>query len=157
MRVCPGLTVLVLAACSRTLAHPPYAPQPSTALVEVSASPPPGRIEVIPPRPGPRAVWIDGEWSWRRERWAWIEGRWVDPPAAAKFSPWVFVRGADGRMWYAPGAWRSENGGAIDPPPPLTSAHVEPTQVVNASGAVETTGPTVRPPGSASAPGGGHS
>lgn len=124
--------------------------------MEVSATPPPGRIEVIPPRPNRSAVWIDGEWSWHRQRWAWVEGRWVDPPPAASFSPWVFERGTDGRMWYAPGIWRRADGAPIDPPPPLASAHVEPTQIVNASGAVETTGPTrsAPAPGSATADGG---
>ena len=157
MRVCLVLAVLATVACGRALAHPPYSAQPSTALVEVAAAPPPGRIEVVPLRPNPRAVWIDGEWSWRRQRWAWIEGRWVDPPAAATFSPWVFVRGPDGRMWYAPGTWRSSTGAPIDPPPPLRSAHVEPTQVVNASGAAETTGPTMPAPGSATGTIGGPS
>ena len=37
-------------------------------------------------------------------------------PRARSFAPWAFVRGADGRLWYAPGIWRDANGAVVDPP-----------------------------------------
>ncbi|MGD0676211.1 MAG: hypothetical protein ABSC94_12375 [Polyangiaceae bacterium] len=130
-----------LAGCTRTLPHPGYVPQPPSALVEVTSPPPPGRIENVPSRPTRSAVWVDGEWTWRRERWAWLPGGWVEAPPGAKFSRWAFVRGDDGRMWTASGTWRDPLGATVAAPAPLARARVESTQVVNASGVPEATGP----------------
>jgi hypothetical protein len=148
IRMRPGhvfLFFLAVMACSRTLPHAPYVPQPTSALVEVGSPPPPGRIEAIPAPPWSSAVWIDGEWAWRRNRWAWKPGAWVEPPPKTRFSPWIFERSPDGRLWVAPGTWRDANGAPVDPPVPLVSADVEPTQIVNAGGVVEVVGRTLRP------------
>ncbi len=149
-----ALPAVLSAACSAPLPHPTYAPQPSSALVEVSRPAPPARVEAVPGRPAPTAVWLDGEWTWRRGRWAWLIGRWVDPPPGAAFSPWVFVRGLDGSLYYAPGVWRDTKGAPIDPPVALVRAQVESNVVVDADGTVEATGPTLldRPRPSDSAP-----
>lgn len=146
MRIRVAMFALAFAvACgSHTLAHPPYAPQPQSALVEVTAPLPPGRVEAVPDRPSSTAVWIDGEWAWRRSRWAWRPGRWVEPPQGSAFSPAVLVRGVDGRLWYAAGAWRDAHGVSVDAPAPVGSATVGVADVVNASGTTETTGPTMR-------------
>ena len=121
------------------------APQTTGALVEVDATPPPARVEQIPAPPSRSAVWLDGEWTWRRGGGAWTPGRWVEGPRAAAFSPWVFERGPDGRLWYAPGLWRDDKGTPIAPPPALAAATVQFGAVVSAEGIPETTGPTVRP------------
>ena len=89
--------------------------------------PPPARVEMVPARPDPHAVWIDGEWLWRRARWAWLAGRWVVPVEGTAFSRWVFVRGADGRLWYASGEWRDASQAPIAAPRPLAIATVEET------------------------------
>jgi hypothetical protein len=128
--------------CSSGLRHPSYAPQPTSALFEVTAPPPPGRVESIPPAPIREAVWIDGEWRWRRHKWGWEPGYWAVPPPHAKFSPWAFVRDPDGRFWVAPGSWRDSSGAAIPPPPQLSLAHLDPAEVVNAVGSVENTAST---------------
>ncbi len=86
---------------------------------------------------------MDGEWTWRRGRWAWLIGRWVDPPPGAVYSPWVFVRGLDGSLYYASGTWRDAKGAPVDPPLPLARAQVESNVVVDADGTVEATGPTL--------------
>jgi hypothetical protein len=130
--------------CSHGLPHPPYVPQPQSALAQVTLPPPPGRVEQVPRRPSDSAVWIDGEWMWRRGRWAWLPGRWVQTPAGLAFSPSEIVRGADGRLWYAPGAWRDGTGASVEAPPPLAMANVGSTEVVNASGSTENTGPTLK-------------
>jgi hypothetical protein len=130
-------------ACARGLRHPTFAPQPTSALIEVDATPPPARVELVPDSPSPSAVWVDGEWSWRRGRWAWLRGRWVEAPPHASFSAWTYERGPDGRLWFAPGAWRDANGSPIDPPKVLAYASVESGAVVNADGTTELTGPTV--------------
>src|SRR5258708_16387182 len=144
-RAAPLLCLLLIAACGAHLPHATYTPQPQSALVEVARSPPPARVEVVPARPKASSVWVDGEWTWRRERWAWTPGRWVAEPAGAAFSPWVFVRAADGTLWYAPGVWRDTKGALTPAPRALAVATVEDTEVVNAEGATETTGPTLRP------------
>ena len=113
--------------------------------MKVTAPPPPARVELVPPRPDAAALWIDGEWTWRRQRWAWMPGRWVDAPPGATFSPWAFVRAPDGELWYAPGVWRDAQGATIDSPPPLAVATAESGAVVTADGTTETTGPTLRP------------
>ncbi len=105
---------------------------------------PPGRVEEVPTRPKPAAVWIDGEWTLRRARWSWMPGRWVEPAPGETFSPWVVVRGADGQLWHAPGAWHDAKGATIDGPPALATATVESSEVVNASGLTEPTGRTLR-------------
>ena len=134
--------------------HPPYGAQAPDALVQVERAPPPARVEVLPPKPAPNAVWVDGEWTWRRGRWAWLVGRWVVPPAGAVLAPWAFVRGADGRLWYAPGVWRDAAGHPVEPPPALARASVQGGVVVNADGEIETTGAILhdRPSSSAAEP-----
>jgi hypothetical protein len=129
-----GLAAFGMIGCGGGLPRPAYAPQPTGALVQVPVLPPPGRIEAVPPRPSGAPVWLDGEWGWRRARWAWTAGRWVDPPARAKFSPWVFVRGAEGTLWYAPGVWRATDGTPAAEPSGRATARVETTEVLNARG-----------------------
>jgi hypothetical protein len=133
----------LVAACGGRIPRPPFAPQPTSALVEVGEPPPPARVEVLPDRPASTAVWLDGEWLWRRGRWAWLSGRWCTPPESASFSPWVFERGGDGRLWYAPGVWRNAAGTPVDPPPALSYASVQSAAVINANGSIEVTGPTL--------------
>jgi hypothetical protein len=135
--------LLLLGACAGPLPHPVFAPQPTDALIEVARPPPPARVEAIPARPRATAVWLDGEWAWRRGRWAWLIGRWAVPPQGAVFSPWYFVRGLDGSLYYAPGVWRDAKGDPIDPPPALARAQVESNIIVDADGTVEATGPTI--------------
>ena len=139
--MCSGVAM----ACTTPLPHPPYTAQLTSALVQVDTPPPPARVEVLPLRPTRKAVWLDGEWTWRRGRWAWVPGRWVDPPGSASFSLWVFVRGPDGALWYAPGVWHDASGAAVAAPEPEAVAAVEAGDVVNADGSTSTTGPTLRP------------
>ena len=137
---------LGFAACARGhFPRPPYSAQPTSALVELRDPMPPARVEAVPARPAKKtAVWIDGEWTSRRGRWAWMPGRWVDPPPDTTFSPWVLVRSTDGRLWHAPGVWRDAKGNPIDDPAPLSVASVESQPVVNASGEIEVTGRTLK-------------
>jgi hypothetical protein len=136
-------------ACGSRLTHPSYTEQPPTALEEVQLPPPPARVETVPARPAPAAVWVDGEWIWRRARWAWLPGRWVIPPQGAAFAPWVFVRGADGRLWYAHGRWRDAAGAPVPAPEALARATVEGGAIVDAEGKIAPTGPILmdRPSG----------
>jgi hypothetical protein len=75
-----------------------------------------------------------------------MPGRWVSAPGGAKFAPWAFVRGPDGTLWYAPGAWHDAAGAVVAAPEPQAIAAVEAGDVVNPDGSTSTTGPTLRPP-----------
>lgn len=106
--------------------------------------PPPARLEYIPARPRQSgAVWIDGEWTLRRGRWAWKLGRWLIPPADARFSPWAFVHGTDGTPYFAPGVFRDATGKPIDEPPPLAVGRADAVTVVEADGLIAITGRTL--------------
>jgi len=135
----------VVLACSGSLPHPHYMGQPTTALTAVPMPPPPARVEVVPPRPAGGAVWVDGEWVFRRGRWAWSLGEWVAPAPGTFFSPWTAVRSADGTLLHAPGVWRNAKGEPIAPPPPLALATVQAGPVVDAEGVNEAIGRTVKP------------
>jgi hypothetical protein len=134
-----GLLAFALVACGHRYPSPPYSPQPTSALVPVPIEPPPARAERVPPRPSDRAVWIDGEWSWRRRRWVWTPGRWVEPPSGLTYSPWVTVRGADGTLYFAPSAWRTARGETAPAPRALAVANVESGAVVDPEGDPERT------------------
>jgi hypothetical protein len=138
--VAVALLSALASGCAASLPHPTFAAQQSSSLKQVDQAPPPSRVEVVPVRPSELAVWVDGEWIWRRGRWAWLTGRWVEPPPGAVFCPWVFVRGTDGRLWAAPGAWHDASGAPLDLKP-LAMASVEAGAVVDADGTTETTGP----------------
>jgi hypothetical protein len=132
-----------LVACQGPAAipHPAYAPQPSSALAPVAHEPPPARVEAIPPRPATPVdtVWVDGEWSFRKKRWAWTPGRWVAPPKGATYSPWVTVRGPDGQLYFAAAQWHDAKGAELPPPKAIVSAAVESGAVVDAEGEMERT------------------
>ncbi len=104
----------------------------------------------MPARPAVAgAVWVDGEWTLRRGRWAWKLGRWLVPPPGARFAPWAFVRATDGTPTFAPGTFVDVSGKVIDEPPPLAVAKADAVLVVDSEGAEAVTGRTLRPAGPA--------
>jgi hypothetical protein len=131
-------------ACGESLPHPPYAAQATTALTAVAFGPPPGRVEVIPTRPAGADAWVNGEWVLRRGRWYWLLGRWVRTPAGARYAPWVLVRAADGRPFYAPSFWQNAKGAPLPAPPALAYATASGHAVFDAEGETEPTGRNVK-------------
>lgn len=109
----------LMMSCGKGLPRPPYAPQPTTALVEVPFPPPPARVEAVPLQPDRAAVWIDGEWRWRGRKWGWRTGRWVIPPPGVAYSPWTSVRDAEGTLYQAVGVWRDAHGEVVAEPKPI--------------------------------------
>lgn len=107
---------LVAIGCAAELPLPTSGPVPMTALRRIPYPPPTARTEIVPPRPDPRAVWIDGQWDFLLRRWQWQEGGWVLPPASAYFTPWLTVRRADGELFFARPAWRGARGEPVAPP-----------------------------------------
>jgi hypothetical protein len=140
------ILLAVAAACGQSLPHPPYAPQATNALARVEFPPPPGRIELIPPRPSQADAWVDGEWVPRHGRWYWLLGRWVKAPPGATYSPWVIVRTIDGDVYYAQGVWKGRNGDPIAAPAALAFATADADAVFDAEGEMERTGGSIKTP-----------
>lgn len=82
-------------------------------MFEVPYPPPPGHVETVPPQPTQAEVWVDGQWDWTGDDYRWLDGGWVVPPANARFSPWTTLRKKDGRLYFAPAAWRDERGRVV--------------------------------------------
>jgi hypothetical protein len=135
-----------LVACAGSVPHPPYTPQAKAALTSVDMAPPPGRVELIPPRPVQADAWVDGEWILRHGRWYWLLGRWVKTPPGAKYSPWVVVRASDGSPFCAPSKWVDSKGVEISPPPALVFATANGEAVFGAEGNPEETGRAIKVP-----------
>jgi len=130
-------------ACSSDLPHPRYTGQPTSALTEVPYPPPPARVEMVARRPVDDAVYVRGEWAWDGRRWAWKQGSWYVPPDGALYARWATVRGRDGKLYFAPGGWRSADGKERPAPPPVRGAASGTESVVNPEGENESVGPTI--------------
>ena len=73
-----------------------------------SVAPPPPRVEVVPPAPGPaeRVVWVPGHWAWDGREYAWETGHYEERPGArAAYEPGHWEQSARGWTW-VPGYWR---------------------------------------------------
>jgi hypothetical protein len=84
-----------------------FAPSPAHAQVSFGFSigePPAPRRYVVPARPGPDYVWVEGYWYPQGNRYAWHNGYWSRPPIAGGY--WVEPYYSGGR--WVPGYW--ENG-----------------------------------------------
>lgn len=137
------MSVLVLCACASDLPKPGYVGQPTDALAPVQYAPPPARAEVVPKQPASGSVWLDGEWVWQGRRWNWRTGRWVVPPVGARYSPWTMVRGDDGTVYYAGGAWRDAQNRKLADPAALASGNPTAGQIDDPEGQPEQTGHTI--------------
>jgi hypothetical protein len=121
-RVAAFAPALALVACGPSLPQPATAPQPRSAFVPVPYPPPAARVETVPPRPSPVAVWIDGQWAWDGARWQWTTGAWVAPPPGGRFAPWALELLRDGRLMFAPASWRDRQGNELTPARVLAAA-----------------------------------
>lgn len=63
------------------------------------------RREVRSERPGPRYVWIKGDWHHTGQEWSWSDGRWSEPPQ--RRARWIAPRyqKVRGGYRYVPGHW----------------------------------------------------
>jgi hypothetical protein len=64
------------------------------------------------------------------------------------------VRSDDGTTYYAAGAWRDADGGALAEPLALVAARPNLSDVIDPEGELETTGRSIRPPTTSSRDGG---
>lgn len=109
-------------------ANSPWVAYVSPEPIEVSAPPPPARVEVREPAPTADGVWIEGHWEWRDGRYLWVEGRWersrhgyawVAPRYERRGAGWMYVRGH----------WRPAGGVAVQPRHPVQRAIPAPPAV----------------------------
>lgn len=115
---------LAAAACGRTtVPMPPRAQVRMEDYVAVPYPPRPPPVELLPPRPQPAAVWVDGSWEWDGSRYTWQPGAWVLLPEGARRARWVVVRRAeDGQLFFAPSSWQDDRGETIPDPEALVRA-----------------------------------
>ena len=74
--------------------------------IQIGPPPRPRVVRVLPPRPGPSHIWIDGYWFAEGRRYKWHNGYWTLPPYAG--ARWVGPR-HDGRQFFA-GYWEGDRG-----------------------------------------------
>jgi WXXGXW repeat (2 copies) len=98
------ITATVLAAL--LLAGGPVCGAQVSLGIRIGPPPPPPVIHVLPPRPGPEFVWVDGYWYPVGGRYRWHEGYWTRPPYPG--ARWVPPR-HDGYRFFE-GYWDGEHG-----------------------------------------------
>ena len=74
--------------------------------VRIGPPPPPRVVRVLPARPGPDYVWVDGYWYPVDGRYVWHRGYWTEPPYGGAI--WVGPRWEGGR--YYDGYWNGDRG-----------------------------------------------
>ena len=82
------IVMMTLIAATLLSVHPVFGAQVSIG-IRIGAPPPPRVVYVVPTRPAPEFVWIDGYWYPVGHRWKWHEGYWTRAPYV-------------GASWYAP-------------------------------------------------------
>ena len=85
--LCVTILLTFLFSCAATV----YVPDP----------PPAPKDEIKPPAPGPKAVWVEGNWKWSGGHYVWVPGHWVKNPKGnwveghwdKRPHGWVWVKG----------------------------------------------------------------
>ena len=78
--------------------------------IRIGPPPRPHVVRVVPRRPGPDYVWVNGYWYPVRGRYVWREGYWAVPPYRG--ANWVGPRYSNGLFYegYWDGGHRSARG-----------------------------------------------
>ena len=75
------------------------------AVVTAPQAPPPPRVEVVPPSPGPQYFWINGHWRFEGGSYVWVPGYWEGHRQHEIWVPAHWVR--QGGVWrYVGGHWQ---------------------------------------------------
>jgi len=74
--------------------------------VRIGPPPPPRVVRVLPPRPGPDFIWVDGYWFAAGNRYRWHDGFWTRPPYAG--ARWIGPH-HDGERFFD-GYWEGDRG-----------------------------------------------
>lgn len=108
------LLLILMVGCASTIPRPPTSPHLPGELVEVPFPPPANRSDLVPPRPHPNSLWVDGEWRWQRTRWTWRPGAWVIPPPGATLAREETIR-LGLKVLHAGSVFRLADGSALAP------------------------------------------
>ena len=112
---------LGLAACSSGLRTAKVGEHPAVReQIEIREPPPPAKVEAVPPDPGERCVWLDGQWELVGRGWKWTPGGWHIPPPGCSYAPPLLVwaeSGERGQLYHTPGRWYPDDGTAPCPEP----------------------------------------
>ncbi len=92
-----------LTGCWASLPEPPVGGHEGREPVPVQFPPPPARVDVVRKQPDPKAVWVDGQWTWDGRRWrVWESGEWIMVPDGAVYAKPLLVRRSDGQLvWFS--------------------------------------------------------
>jgi WXXGXW repeat (2 copies) len=74
--------------------------------IRIGAPPPPRVVRVLPRRPGPEFVWVEGYWYPVGRHYSWHEGYWTRPPYEG--AVWVLPRYEGGEFFE--GYWGGSHG-----------------------------------------------
>lgn len=78
----------------------------SEAQVAIRMRPGPPVVRARPVSPGPKYIWINGEYTWRGGQYVYADGYWAVPPPRYRYwkeGHWKKRR--DGWVWM-PGHWK---------------------------------------------------
>jgi len=95
-----GLLFAVLLSCTHV------ARGQASVGITIGPPPPPRVVRVLPPRPGPEFVWVDGYWYPVGRHYRWHAGYWTRPPYAG--ARWIGPRHEGGRFYN--GYWEGDHG-----------------------------------------------
>jgi len=96
--MCPAVCALLLSSGSAANAQVSFG--------ITIGQPPPPRVYVVPTRPSPDFVWVEGYWYPQGRHYTWHDGYWTRPPYAEAY--WVAPY-YDGRQYIA-GYWEGGRG-----------------------------------------------
>ena len=74
--------------------------------IRIGPPPPPRVVRVLPPRPGPEFIWVEGYWYPVGNHYKWHEGYWTQPPYGG--AHWVAPH-HDGERFFE-GYWEGDRG-----------------------------------------------
>jgi WXXGXW repeat (2 copies) len=74
--------------------------------IRIGPPPPPRVVHVVPVRPGPDFLWVEGYWYPVGGHYRWHDGYWTRPPYAG--ARWIAPH-HDGRQFYE-GYWEGNHG-----------------------------------------------
>jgi len=74
--------------------------------IQIGAPPPPRVVRVLPARPGPEFVFVEGYWYPVGHHYKWHDGYWTRPPYEG--ARWIAPR-HDGERFYE-GYWETDHG-----------------------------------------------
>ena len=76
--------------------------------IRIGPPPPPRVVRVLPPRPSPEFVWVEGYWYPVRRRYRWHEGYWTRPPYLR--ARWVRPHYDEDEEEFFEGYWEGDQG-----------------------------------------------